>query len=390
MTTVTSASPPAGNTAPRAAKGRSGTAPTAARVRRARLAYTVKLVIAHALYYTGILRLYQQVVMRRRAVVLMYHRVLTAEERGRTASHPALVVDAATFAIQMSVLSRRFTVLGVDELAGRMERGEPLPDRSCLITFDDGWRDNYTNALPVLRRHRLPALIFLPVNFIGRRRLFWQEAVTHALVRAVGELSRAPARRPALEAVLAPFGLTGVLDIEADDPRAFVIDAITALKGVEPAAVDRLVQEINTALASGDPPAQAAGPPVEPSEIDGFMSWDEVDEMARAGVAFGGHGAEHRLLTMVSPEDVESEIRESKAVVEARFPSTAPTFSYPNGYLTREIAARVKSAGYRLAFTTSRGFVSSNDDRFVVRRLNIHEAVTNTAPLFYARVLGLL
>jgi peptidoglycan/xylan/chitin deacetylase (PgdA/CDA1 family) len=386
MTTASPAPPAPGPAAPRVAPGRSGTAPTAARVRRARLVYAAKLVVAHTLYYTGLLFVYQALVMRRRAVVLMYHRVLTADERARTASHPALVVDAGTFAKQMALLSRAFTVIGVDELANRMEKGDPLPDRACLITFDDGWRDNYTNALPVLQRYCLPALVFLPVNFIGRRRLFWQESLTHALLRVVGELRRAPARRGEFEPVLAPFGLARVLDIDASDPRPHVIDAITTQKGVEPAVVDRLIQEIDRVLASGGTTTVGA----DPADVDGFMSWLQVDEMGRAGVAFGGHGAEHRLLTFVSPEEVESELRESKAVIDTRFPETAPTFSYPNGYLTPEIAARARAAGYRLAFTTSSGFVASSDDRFTVRRLNIHESVTNTAPLFFARVLGLL
>lgn len=386
MTRATDASPVPEPATARATPGRSGTAPTAARVRRARIAYALKIAFAHTLYYTGVLGLYQRIAMRQRAVVLMYHRVLTADERARSASHPALVVDAATFARQMAFLARWFTVMSVDELAGRMERGEPLPDRSCLITFDDGWRDNYTNALPVLRRHRLPALIFLPVNFIGRRRLFWQEGLTHALVRVVSEVRRAPSRRAEFEALLAPLDLAGVPAIDASDPRPYVIDAITRLKGVEPAVVDGLVQRIDAALVSGPAPADA----VDPAAVDGFMSWQEVEEMGRAGVAFGGHGAEHRLLTKVSAEEVESEVRLSKAVVDERFAGTAPTFSYPNGYLTPEIADRVRAAGYRLGFTTSRGFVSAGDDRFTVRRLNVHEAVTNTGPLFLARVLGLL
>lgn len=375
MTTTT------GDTSGPRVPGRSGTAPTPARVRRARVAYVVRVAVSTVLYYSGFLGLYQAMVMRRRAVVLMYHRVLAADERARTASHPALVVDADTFARQMALLKKRFHVLTVDELADRMARGEALPDRSCLITFDDGWRDNFVHALPVLRRHGLPALIFLPVNFIGRRRLFWQESLTHALLHAVADVRRRPAQRPVFERILAPLRLGAVLDIADADPRARVIDAITTQKGVDPATIERLVQELGQALEHEAP---------DGADVDGFMNWDEVEEMARAGVAFGGHGAEHRLLTYATESQVDAEIRESKAVIDARFPRTAPTFSYPNGYLTPAIADKVQAAGYRLAFTTSRGFVESGHDRFTVRRLNIHESGTNTTPLFFARVLGIL
>ena len=123
-----------------------------------------KVTLAHLLYYSGALLLWKAIVMRNRAVVLMYHRVLTNEERRQSGSHPALVVERETFARQMALLKRRFSVLSVDELADRLEKKVPLPNSSVIITFDDGWRDNFTNALPILRYHTLPALVFLPVN----------------------------------------------------------------------------------------------------------------------------------------------------------------------------------------------------------------------------------
>jgi peptidoglycan/xylan/chitin deacetylase (PgdA/CDA1 family) len=120
------------------------------------------------------------------------------------------------------------------------------------------------------------------------------------------------------------------------------------------------------------------------------MDWTEVEVMAAGGVAFGGHGAEHRLLTYVSPDEAQAEIGVSKAVLDQRFARTSPTFSYPNGYCNAEVIDRVRRAGFRLAFTTRRGLVAAGDDRFTVCRYNIHEAVTATTPMFLARVTGLL
>src|SRR5688572_6395327 len=169
---------------------------------RQQLSYTLKRAIARVLYALGLLQLRQAFTLRNRAVVLMYHRVLTADERRRAGSHPALVVERDTFARQMALVKRRFTVLSVAELADRMQRDIPLPDSSCVITFDDGWKDTATNALPVLDAHALPALVFLPVNFIGRRRVFWQEALTHLLERAVAAAAASEARRTALTTLL--------------------------------------------------------------------------------------------------------------------------------------------------------------------------------------------
>jgi hypothetical protein len=83
-----------------------------------RVRHVLKVLAAEALYRTGMLRLLQAVLLRRRAVVLMYHRVLTPEERARSGSHPGIIVDADTFAVQMALLKSRFTVLSWEQFAG--------------------------------------------------------------------------------------------------------------------------------------------------------------------------------------------------------------------------------------------------------------------------------
>lgn len=347
---------------------------------RQRLNYAIKVAASHALYYTGLLRLWQAIVMREKAVVLMYHRVLTPDEQRRTGSHPALVVDRDTFASQMAVLKRRFRVLSLPEFAECLERRVPFPHSSCVITFDDGWRDNFTNALPILARHGLPALVFLPVNYIGRRRLFWQEALTHLLVRAVADVRRDPGRRPRLADLVAPAGLDAVLDTDENDPRSAIMSAVGSQKPLTRSATESLIASLARELGvSLD----------ELAAIDGFIDWQQAETMSRLGIAFGGHGAEHLLLTQVSREEAECEIRTSKQAIDTRLGEQVSAFSYPNGYHTPDIAGRVKASGYRLAFITKGGFVRCDDDPLTVRRFNVHESVTKTTPMFLARVVGL-
>ena len=175
--------------------------------------------------------------LRRKAVVLAYHRVLTPEQRDRTASQQGLVVEDGTFARQVALLTRLFTVLTLDEFADHLARRLPFRGPCCLITFDDGWIDNFENALPVLRAHKLPAVMFLPVNFIGRRRLFTREALTHLLVRAVAVSRKEPGRRDVLRAHLAPLGLDRVLDIDDEDPLPAVLMLVGAHRYAERAGV---------------------------------------------------------------------------------------------------------------------------------------------------------
>ena len=351
------------------------------RVRRRRsIGYRVKSAVASVLYYSGLLGAWQALVLRRRAVVLMYHRVLTAEERERCGSHPGIVVDRETFAWQMSLLKERFVPLSVDEFSRHLEAGQPFASSSCLVTFDDGWLDNYTNAWPVLRQTGVPAVIFLAVNYIGSIRMFWREGLTHLLVRAVLAGRGDEARRVRVSQVLATVGLESVMDVSDADPRSAIIERVSALTARKP------VSEHTLRTLAG-----ALGTTLDPvTSVDAFMTWEQVESMESGGVRFGGHGAEHRLLTEVPEAERTREIAESAEILNRQLGAAhATAFAYPNGSWNRDVVAGVREWGYEVAFTTEPGFVRCSDDRFTVRRVNIHEDMTDTPAMFLARVVGL-
>jgi peptidoglycan/xylan/chitin deacetylase (PgdA/CDA1 family) len=349
-------------------------------IARSRFAYLVKRFVARTLYTVGVLQLMQAVRLRRRAVVLMYHRVLTADERRTAGSHPALIVDRDTFERQMACLKRRFAVMSVADLAAHVEAKRPFPPSACIITFDDGWRDNYDNALPVLARFQLPSLIFLPMNFIGQRRVFWQEALVQLLGQALGQARSDSARRAAIDTVLAPVGLSGVLDITEPDAKPRLIEIVTEQKKLTRERIDQLVDDL----------ARVVGVPLEAlASVDGFIDWSHVASMSRQGVTFGGHGIDHLLLTKVADDKADAEVIGSKRELDARLRESVPTFSYPNGYWTPRVVEQVKRVGYRLAFIAQGGPVTCDDDPWTLSRVNIHETATNTEPLFLARLVGL-
>jgi peptidoglycan/xylan/chitin deacetylase (PgdA/CDA1 family) len=350
-------------------------------ITRQKLSYGVKRAVARVLYGLGVLQLWQAIALRHRAVVLMYHRVLSPSEQRTAASHPALVVGRDTFARQMALLRKRFTVLSVAEFADHVQQRRPFPSSSCMITFDDGWRDNYENALPILSGLGLPSLIFLPMNYIGQRRVFWQEALVQLLARALAQVRHEPDTRAALEALLGPAGLAGVLDHSGPDPRPAIIAVVSAQKALTRDTIEQLVATLSekVGIRMG-----------ELAVTDGFMDWNQIQSMTRQGVTFGGHGVDHLLLTQVSDGQADAEINGSKIALDERVGEPVPTFSYPNGYWTPRLAAKVKAAGYRLAFIAQGGSVTCDDDPWTLRRVNIHESVTDTEPLFLARLVGLL
>jgi peptidoglycan/xylan/chitin deacetylase (PgdA/CDA1 family) len=344
---------------------------------RERISYAIRITISHALFYSGLLHLVLRVKLRRKAVVLAYHRVLTPEQQARTASQEGLVVEDRTFARQVAVLTRLFTL---DEFGDHLARRQPFRGPSCLITFDDGWMDNFDNALPVLRTHQAPAVMFLPVNFIGRRRLFTREALTHLLVRAVTVGRREPSRREVLRAHLAPLGLERVLDILDDNPLRAVLLAVGSHRYASGPEFAALVAALSAELGVSE---------AELSDLDTFIDWGHVELLAQNRFVFGGHGAEHCVLTQVSPSIARCEVESSKRVLDARLAHAVQAFAYPNGGWNAGIAQIVKTAGYSLAFTIEPGHVSCDDDPFALRRVNVHEGMTRSTPMFMARLAGI-
>lgn len=344
----------------------------------------IRIAIAHALYAVGVLQLWQWWLLRRRAVVLMYHRVLDDQQWARTGSNPGMAVRLATFDRQMALLKQRFVPMSLERFVDHMMGRRPLPDSSCLITFDDGWLDTMTNAVPVLRRYELPAAIFLPVAFIGSRRLFTREAFTHLALRARTVAAAEPSRKPELAALLARVGQAALLDYDGPDPRQKVIDSLSAAP--VDATMHALVPTLAAALGLN---IEEVGDPAVLDTPDQFMTWDDVATLAGDGVTFGGHGTEHRLLARLPPAEVDIEVRTSKEALAAGPRPAVWAFSYPNGSCNAAVADTTRAHGYQVAFTIEPGAVSCDDNPMFLRRVNISESMTDSAPMFMARLVGL-
>jgi hypothetical protein len=113
--------------------------------------------------------------MRRdpRLLVLMYHRVLPPTHADRAIEQPGMYVSPATLDLHCALLKRYFDFVHLDDWLRAARAREELPRMACALTFDDGWRDNFEYALPVLEQQCVPATIFLVSSYTGTAREFW-------------------------------------------------------------------------------------------------------------------------------------------------------------------------------------------------------------------------
>jgi peptidoglycan/xylan/chitin deacetylase (PgdA/CDA1 family) len=347
-----------------------------------RVVYAGKWLVAQALYRTGVLGLLAAARLRGRVVVLMYHRVLEPDAEATAWSHPAIVVRRLTFERQIARLAARFRMLSLDEFEAFLEPGATASDPrpGCLVTFDDGWIDTYRDAWPVLAARRVPAVVFLPTQFIGADRMFWREALGRLLfdtwMRARTDTTFAARATATLQA----HGLAGLLRRSPDDVRDAILQATQSLRHQGEAEAPAVLADVQALCADTR----------RSDTSDAFMDWSQVREMAAAGISFGAHGVTHRILSTLPVPVAAHEVAASRAAVAAGLVGPVSSFSYPNGGWNTDVARAVGETGYRVAFSTDVGSVGPDADRLAVRRFNVHEDASRSWPMFLARLSGVL
>ena len=345
---------------------------------RDRVVYSAKWAVAQTLHRSGLLALRRRRALHHRAVVLAYHRLLP--KGADTWSHPGIVVTPATFERHMRLLQREFRLLTLQEFEHHVTTGIPFEPSSCLVTFDDGWIDTYTEAWPILRGLRVPAVVFLPTQYIGSDATFWQERLGMLFCTASKILREDPSFRAPLVDALRDCGLAQFLHFLETYNRSAILDGVRGLKLNRSVTPSEAIDRLNRLL----------GPRTQAEHGDRFMTWDHVREMVRGGLAIGVHGHTHRILSTLSDEDVSGELEMARAIINQEVGQLATSMSYPNGGWNDRVAERVRAMGFGVAFSMQRGHPAVTDSAYSICRMNIHEDVTGSDALFRARILGVL
>jgi peptidoglycan/xylan/chitin deacetylase (PgdA/CDA1 family) len=342
---------------------------------RARLSQATKDGISATLHFAGVTRRRSRRQLSHQALVLMYHRVLPPERLADTCSSSSIVVTPQTFELHMRVLRRHFNPVSAAQLLDMLEGRSAWMPNSCLVTFDDGWYDNHAFALPVLRRHGVPAVIFVATSYIGGKRSFWQEETSRRLAAAAASAER--------KSLLAAAGAAELLDAPAHDLREPIRAVISARKSLPRAELERWIAQVEAVVAG-------AGLAPEHFGEDRFMTWDEVRALRDGGlVTVGSHADSHTPLTALAPAACRAELERSRQILERELGDRVDTVAYPDGAHDAEIAGLARAAGYRLGLTTLGGFAARGDDTLRIRRVNIYDRATRTEAGFMSRVSAL-
>jgi peptidoglycan/xylan/chitin deacetylase (PgdA/CDA1 family) len=265
-------------------------------------------LLAAALHRTGGTRLLDAYWGPNRLTVLAYHRIRDARAPDFDGYAPNVSATPEMFARQMDFVKQRFNVIDLAALRAFVVDGNALPPRPLLITFDDGYLDNYENAYPILRERNLPAVIFLITGRMGSAERPWWDLCAYyfhhttqprAALPLVGErdLSTPEARRTAREELMRKLK--------------------TLPQNEKQAAMDALPDVLEVAPPAGEPPL--------------FVSWEQVRELGAHGIACQPHTVTHPILTRISLDDARVELAESRARIADETGQAIMAFAYPNG-----------------------------------------------------------
>lgn len=296
--------------------------------------------------------------------VVMYHYVRDLP-RTRFPRIKGLLTE--DFRRQVAALGQRYEMATL-ETALAFVQGEYRPARDlCLLTFDDGLKDHFTDVLPLLAERRLQGVFFIPTACVEETRVASVHK-NHFLLAAVDfdEYRRAfldelRCRQPEIptEVDIATVAAT----YRWDTPEVAAFKFLLNFR-VPEALRDTI---LNTLFATylGDEPAFAR-------EL--YLSWEDARQMQGAGMVVGSHSHRHTALSILSDDRQREDLTTCTALLHRRLrPQRLWPFSYPYGKkhtYTESTVATIRELGYCCSFGTESGVNRSGEDLFALRRID--------------------
>lgn len=246
----------------------------------------------------------------------------------------------------MGWLAQWFNVLPLDEAIARLKNGD-LPQRAAAITFDDGYADNLTCAVPILKKHGLSATFFIATGFLDGGRM-WNDTLIESMRLTT---------LPELDATR--FGLGNLSLNSMAGKRAAIDRLIPAIKHLPAAARQEAVEYVRVACGCALPDNL-------------ILTTPQLRELRAAGMGIGAHTVSHPILATLDEPAARQEIIESRERLEALLGERIGLFAYPNGKLGADYTARhaaiVRSLGFDAAVATNWGVAGSGSDHFQLPR----------------------
>lgn len=296
-----------------------------------------KLLLAKILYYSKLLDVIN-FCHSNKLIVCNYHR-LYDDQLNTKFDDGVFAHSVKHFEMHLLWLIENTTILTENEFISIVNTGKIVPKLCSLITFDDGYIDNYLLAYPVLKRLGVPAIFFIPSSPIITRKLGWWDIIAY-LIKKSDKTSI--------------FYNNELVYLENKDTVIRLFQKIMKTKRYEETTdlLLNLSEACNVSLPDTDTQSRE------------LMTWDQIREVSNNGITIGSHTHSHRVLSTISNDDQKEEMVTSKSIIENEIGKMVRTIAYPVGnyqHFTRDTMAIASECGYEAAFSFNTGINYGNE-----------------------------
>jgi len=339
----------------------------------------IKLCIKAILYYTGIIEFLHLIITSklRMATILRYHSVADFKDGEFIYASPQITVSTKNFEKQIRYLSKRYNIIPLEEIALHIKEGRNLPKNSLAITFDDGYKDNYINAYPILKKYGATATFFLTAGCINGKNIL----LTHRIIYAFKETKKKEVEIP---------NQLNIIKLETLKDKLNAISTVNRIiLHLDQSKREEFITNLENKL----------GVEINRQECSYkyMLSWDEIKEMKENGMSFGAHTITHCNLPHCSYDYAKKEIEGSKSILEENIGRPINLFSYPDGtikiHFNEEMKKLVRETGFISATTSIDGIVDDKSDLYELRRKGVGndtKLYTLTTELVVNKIIKLL
>lgn len=316
-----------------------------------KLVYIGGSILNYILYYFGV---YHYIFKHKTKngidmIFLAYHSVPVDSVK-----YPGLEVSKSNFEKQIRFLKKYFDIIDIDTALGLLKNNDEYKNK-VVITFDDGYLDNYTNAYPILNKYNLPATIFLTVDPILNNGYLWGNELDLAIANTAHKSVNIPSigsidlyNQP--QKMRATRKIKKYLKTLNDEDRLLQLGQILKMLNIRPS-------DYNTDRYK-------------------MLNKDVIREMSLDCITFGSHTKSHPIMSKLTTSETRSELIDSKKVIERWTEKEVKHFAYPNGKAedyTEETKSELKKLNFASAFSLIRGTNNPDTDRYELKRLPIKD-----------------
>ena len=288
--------------------------------------------------------------------LLSYHRILTKHEAEKQGVHFSLWVSPEKLEKNIKWMQTIGSIVNFAEIVD-IEKKNDRP--WFTLTFDDGWKDNFDNALPILMRYNVPAIFFLATDALNTGELFWPQDIatkSYSVLRNKGYVKVNEAMYECWPEQARWFNSKKQVN------TLIVEQWIEFLKTLEENERKLRIKQFYFRLGVNDSPLQGY-----------ILDWDDVKLMQKYGFNFGSHTHNHTIIKNLSPGQIKDELGTSKAIIENNLQAEINTFCYPNGRYNGTEGIYLLECGYQYACCLNNRTLKHCNDNFYIPRFLISE-----------------